>query len=131
MDLKSKIENKLPIMATETIASELDNISINWENSSQILEKLIEEIKELKEAVKRDNTLDILEEFGGLFFTLINLSFFLKINSQEALNLANKKFLQRISTIEEIIGDRINSMSINDFKKLWKLAKNRPESRKQ
>ncbi|MBK16709.1 MAG: nucleoside triphosphate pyrophosphohydrolase [Prochlorococcus sp. SP3034] len=131
MDLISKIQNKPPIMATETIALELDNIGIYWENSSQILEKLIEEIEELKEAINRDNTLDIIEEFGDIFFTLINLSFFLKINSQEALNLANKKFLQRISIIEEIIGDRINATSNNDFKKLWKLAKTKLESRKK
>ena len=71
MDLISKIQNKPPIMATETIALELDNIGIYWENSSQILEKLIEEIEELKEAINRDNTLDIIEEFGDILFSLI------------------------------------------------------------
>ena len=122
-DLSLKIKKTSPIGDTQKIASELDKIGFSWNNSDEILEKMMEEIKELKEAINTKNTKNIKEEFGDIFFTLINLSYFLKINQEEALNSANKKFLKRISTIEEILGDRITKNSVKDFQKLWKLAK--------
>ena len=124
-DLATKLKNKQPIMATQTIAFEFDKIGFSWENINEILEKLLEEIQELKEAINNKNEINIKEEFGDIFFTLINLSSFLKLNPQEALHAANKKFLKRISTMEKILGDRISKISMNDFRKLWKLAKKR------
>tara|TARA_Y100001970_G_scaffold183190_1_gene222796 strand:+ start:799 stop:978 length:180 start_codon:yes stop_codon:yes gene_type:complete len=53
----------------------------------------------------------------------------LKITPEEVLDLANKKFLQRISTIEEIIDDRITKISSSEFRALWKLAKEKIASR--
>tara|TARA_Y100001978_G_scaffold135490_1_gene121104 strand:- start:187 stop:1056 length:870 start_codon:yes stop_codon:yes gene_type:complete len=130
-DFPSKIKQPYPIMETQTIASELNKVGLSWNNSDEILEKILEEIKELKEAINKKNIKNIKEEFGDVFFTLINLSYFLKINHEEALNFANKKFLKRISTIEEIIGDRITKKSVNDFQKLWKLAKKKIKLKKE
>ena len=129
-DFSSKIKKSHPIMETQTIASKLNKVGLSWNNSNEILDKIIEEIKELKEAINKKNITNIKEEFGDVFFTLINLSYFLKINHEEALNFANKKFLNRISTIEEIIGDRITKKSVNEFQKLWKLAKKKIKLKK-
>ena len=126
--LSFKFKKTNPMIDTQLIAFELDKIGISWNNSDEILDKMIEEIKEIKEAIRNQNDQNIKEEFGDIFFTLINLSCFLKLNHQLALNAANKKFLTRISTIEEIIGDRITGQSVNDFRKLWKLAKSKLNS---
>ena len=124
------IKKTSPMVDTQSIAFELDKIDICWNNSDHILEKLIEEIEELKEAITEKNHQNIQEEFGDIFFTLLNLSYFLKLNHQDALNSANEKFLKRISAIEEIIGDRITRQSVNDFQNLWKLAKKKLHSSK-
>ena len=127
-NLSFQIKKINPMLDTQLIAFELDEIGICWNNSDDILEKMIEEIKELKEAITNKNDQNIREEFGDIFFTLLNLSYFLKINHQVALNSANKKFLKRISVIEEIIGDRITKQSVDNFQQLWKLAKTKLQS---
>ena len=129
-NLSFNIKKTSPMVDTQSIAFELDKIDICWNNSDDILEKLIEEIEELKEAITEKNHQNIKEEFGDIFFTLLNLSYFLKLNHQDALNSANEKFLKRISAIEEIIGDRITRQSVNDFQNLWKLAKTKLQSSK-
>ena len=129
-NLSFNIKKTSPMVDTQSIAFELDKIDICWNNSDDILEKLIEEIEELKEAITEKNHQNIKEEFGDIFFTLLNLSYFLKLNHQDALNSANEKFLKRISAIEEIIGDRITRQSVNDFQNLWKLAKKKLQSSK-
>ena len=60
---------------------------------------------------------------GDVFFTLINLSFFLNIKSQETLNQANQKFIKRFAFIEEKLDDKIDKVTRNELKRLWELAK--------
>ena len=130
-NLSFKIKKTNPIHFTQNIAFELDKLGFGWKNSDEILDKMIEEIKELKEAINKKNKKNIKEEFGDIFFTLINLSYFLNLNNEEALSSANRKFLKRIIAIEEIIGDRITKETVNDFRKIWKLAKKKLQSSKK
>ena len=112
-----------PIKGTEIISEEVSKYGFAWENYNQILDKINEELEELKEALKNKDIKSINEEFGDIFFSLINLSFFLKIKSQETLNQANKKFIKRFAFIEEKLDDKIDKVTRNDLKILWELAK--------
>ena len=121
--LTSKLKYLEPIKATEKISEEANKYGFEWENHTQILNKINEELGELKEAIENKDEQSITEEFGDIFFTLINLSFFLNIKSKEALTQANKKFIKRFAFIEEKLNDKINTTTRNEFKRLWELAK--------
>ena len=121
--LKEEIKSLPSTLGTETIIENVKKHGFKWENSDQIFEKLHEEINELREAIQTKKESHIKEEFGDVYFTLISFSNFLKINSEEALQKGNKKFLERFSIIEELAGDNINKQSAQDFKNLWQIAK--------
>ena len=94
-----------------------------WESTDEIFKKLEEEINELKEAIKSNNDSEIKDEFGDIYFTLLNLSNFLKINPESALQKTNKKFLNRFSIIEHHARDNIKKQTPKDFQRLWQIAK--------
>jgi XTP/dITP diphosphohydrolase len=67
------------------------------------------------------------EEFGDLLFSLINLSRFLKINPENALEATNKKFIKRFQYIEEHAQKAnisLSEMSLEEMDQLWNAAKN-------
>ncbi len=122
-NLNLKIKNLPPLVGTERITNVVKEYGFKWENTNQIIEKLEEEINELKEAIKSKKQSDIKDEFGDIYFTLISLSNFLKINPESALQKTNKKFLNRFSIIEHHAGDNIKKQTPKDFQRLWQIAK--------
>ena len=122
-NLNLKIKNLPPLVGTERITNVVKEYGFKWENTNQIIEKLEEEINELKEAIKSKKKSDIKDEFGDIYFTLISLSNFLKINPESALQKTNKKFLNRFSIIEHHAGDNIKKQTPKDFQRLWQIAK--------
>tara|TARA_B100000073_G_scaffold116743_1_gene94402 strand:+ start:136 stop:984 length:849 start_codon:yes stop_codon:yes gene_type:complete len=121
--LSNKFSKLSPRLESEAMISEVSKIGFRWRNSDEIFRKLNEEILELKEAIRSKNIYEINEEFGDVFFTLISLSSFLKIDNQKALNTANKKFLMRIAIMEELTDGKINTLTKKDLKKYWDTAK--------
>ena len=122
-NLSLKIKNLPPTIGTDKITNVVKEYGFKWESTDQIFEKLEEEISELKEAIKCNNDPEIKNEFGDIYFTLLNLSNFLKINPESALQKTNKKFLNRFSIVEEHAGDNIKKQTPKDFQRLWQIAK--------
>ena len=81
-------------------------IGFDWKNASQTLEKVYEELGELKKAIKKDDKRNIVEEYGDLLFSIINLSRHLEIKSEIALKIANNKFERRFKKLQDIIVKR-------------------------
>ena len=66
------------------------------------------------------------QEFGDLLFSLINLSRFLHINPENALEQTNKKFIKRFQFIEEqarASNRTLSEMTLEEMDELWKAAK--------
>ena len=122
-ELLSKTEKMPATISAEMISKKVNNLGFKWINIKQIFDKLSEEIEELKEAIENKEASYINEEFGDIYFTLINLSLFLKINHETCLISANKKFLKRFAWIEKLAGDKIDQQTFEDFQRLWKKAK--------
>ncbi len=122
-NLNLKIKNLPPSVGTDRITNVVKEYGFKWESTNQIFEKLEEEINELKEAIKSKKGSNIKDEFGDVYFTLINLSNFLKINPDSALQKTNKKFLDRFSIIEDHAGDNIKKQTPKEFQRLWQVAK--------
>jgi len=122
-NLNLKIKNLPPTIGTDKITNVVKEHGFKWESTDEIFKKLEEEINELKEAIKCKNDSEIKNEFGDIYFTLLNLSNFLKINPESALQKTNIKFLDRFSIIEEHAGDNIKKQTPKDFQRLWQIAK--------
>ena len=122
-NLNMKIKNLPPMVGTDKITNVVKEYGFKWESTDQIFKKLEEEINELKEAIKSKNDSEIKNEFGDIYFTLLNLSNFLKINPESALQKTNIKFLDRFSIVEEHAGDNIKKQTPKDFQRLWQIAK--------
>ena len=122
-NLNLKIKNLPPTIGTDKITNVVKEYGFKWENTDEIFKKLEEEINELKEAIKSKNDSEIKNEFGDIYFTLLNLSNFLKISPEAALQKTNIKFLDRFSIVEEHAGDNIKKQTHKDFQRLWQIAK--------
>ncbi len=122
-NLNLKIKNLPPTIGTDKITNVVKEHGFKWESTDEIFKKLEEEISELKEAIKCKNDSDIKNEFGDIYFTLLNLSNFLKINPESSLQKTNIKFLDRFSIVEEHAGDNIKKQTPKDFQRLWQIAK--------
>ncbi len=122
-NLNLKIKNLPPTLGTDKITNVVKEHGFKWESTDEIFKKLEEEINELKEAIKNKNDSETKNEFGDIYFTLLNLSNFLKINPESALQKTNIKFLDRFSIVEKHAGDNIKKQTPKDFQRLWQIAK--------
>ena len=121
--LKEKIRSQNPMQAAMTISNKVSKNGFKWENSDQIWDKLYEELEELKNALKVDKTSAAENEIGDVLFTLVNIAIWNKISIEEGLAKTNKKFLERLTYIEENIDSDLHCKSKKELKKYWKLAK--------
>jgi nucleoside triphosphate diphosphatase len=103
-------------------------VGFDWPNTDGVLDKLNEEMIELSEELiknKQDHD-KIEEEFGDMMFVYANLARHLKINPEQALKKANKKFTRRFNKIEDHIENTHSSFekhSLNELEELWVKAK--------
>lgn len=82
------------------------NVGFDWDNPVQVLEKVEEELSELRSALKQNDHSAQTEEFGDLLFSLVNLSRHLKLDAEAALRAANRKFVDRFAYIEERMSEQ-------------------------
>ena len=120
----SGVPTSLPAMVKAyRIQDKVKGVGFEFENSDQVFDKIIEEIDEFK---VEQNPTDKEMEFGDILFSLINYGRFNGINSEDALERSNKKFITRFQKLEEIAkenGQNLPDLTIAELDKLWNLAK--------
>lgn len=97
-----------------------------WDNTSQVWDKVKEEVNELEEVVNTGDQDAIEAEFGDVMFSLVNYSRFLNIDAENALERTNKKFQRRFQHMEALAleqGRRLNDMNLTEMDTLWNKAK--------
>lgn len=103
-------------------------VGFDWDKSTQVWEKIQEELKELKAEIDTNNKKNIFEEYGDLLFALVNLSRFLKVDPEDALRQATNKFSRRFKKVEKALsssGKDINKTSLKEMDEVWnKIKKN-------
>ncbi len=108
------------------IQEKVATVGFEWENITDVEEKIDEEIAELKEAIKRENANEIEEEFGDLLFTLVNISRYIKVNPDEALRKSTNKFMQRFNKLEKYFNDKkidLKSVNLEELDMIWQKVK--------
>ncbi len=102
-------------------------VGFDWTDSQDILNKLDEELSEVRQALQEpDNTEHIAEELGDLMFCCVNLARHYKIDAEISLRNTNEKFINRFNYIEETLKKRNKSLSdatLEEMDALWDEAK--------
>lgn len=120
------VPKSLPAMVKATrIQEKARGVGFDWDDSSQVFDKLNEEIDELK--VEVDNQTDKVEdEFGDVLFSMINYARFVGVDPESALEKTNKKFIKRFQYLEtESVkdGKELGEMTLEEMDEYWNRAK--------
>lgn len=126
-DLLRNVPASLPALRrAQRVSERAAHNGFDWRDISQALEKLQEELGELKEAVAHSGPDHIAEELGDVLFMLVNLGRLTKTNCEEALQKTTGKFIKRFDLIERKArenGRSIGQLSMDEQLALWSEAK--------
>jgi MazG family protein len=114
------------LVEAQQITSRAAQAGFDWENASQVLDKLHEEMREFDEARARGLREDMEDELGDMLFVLVNLARFAKVDPEQALRKTNAKFRRRFGYVEQKLAERGRSTqesSIEEMESLWQEAK--------
>ena len=101
-------------------------MGFDWEDRSQVWEKVKEEIREFQAEVEQMDKEKAEQEFGDVLFSLINAARLYKINPDNALEHTNQKFIRRFNYVEEHSirqGRSLKEMTLEEMDALWNEAK--------
>ncbi len=105
-----------------------EKVGFDWKDFKGIKEKMVEELQEIEDELKRGNREKLEEEVGDLLFMAVNLSRFLGIHPEVALRRANEKFEERFRYMEKRAKERgkeLKEMPLEEMEELWQEAKKR------
>ncbi len=111
------------LMSAQKISKKVVKVGFEWENVESLKECIKSEYKEFEEAVESGNKERMEDEMGDIFFATVNLARWYKIDAEQALLSANKKFTKRFKKMEELKTKPFEEYSFEEFNDLWKKAK--------
>ena len=126
------VPQSLPAMVKAArIQEKVRGVGFDWEDKSQVWEKVEEELGEFKaeynDKMPSEIDMDKAEgEFGDLLFSLVNYARFIKINPEDALEKTNKKFIHRFKYLENKaleMGKPLKDMTLAEMDVFWNEAK--------
>ncbi|OVE92716.1 nucleoside triphosphate pyrophosphohydrolase [Agrobacterium tumefaciens] len=98
----------------------------DWSDPAPILDKIEEEIAELREALAEGKPEKVSDELGDLIFALVNIGRHVKADPEDALRGTNTKFRRRFNHIETSLtenGETLEEASLERMEDLWQAAK--------
>lgn len=114
------------LIRAQRLQEKASYVGFEWDKIEEVWEKVHEEILELKEAQSEGTFEHIEEEIGDVLFSVVNLSRFLKISSEDALRKTNKKFILRFKKVEKELNKRnrpIEDASLVEMDEIWEKVK--------
>ncbi len=116
-----------PLIKAFRIQQKARGVGFDWEKPDQVWDKVQEELSELMDELKKDPTSKQAEqEFGDLLFALINAGRLYNIDPEQALEITNRKFIQRFNYLEEqtlLKGRSLHDMTLEEMERIWQEAK--------
>jgi len=123
----SGVPESLPaLVKANRIQQKVRGVGFDWDERSQIWDKVKEELNELQHEVETEDQEKTEAEFGDLFFSLINAARLYNIDPETALERTNKKFIKRFNYLEEQTikkGLSLKEMSLDEMNVVWEAAK--------
>ncbi|NJN23996.1 MAG: hypothetical protein HC810_05875 [Acaryochloridaceae cyanobacterium RL_2_7] len=112
-----------PMLAGLKLSKRAAAAGLEWPNLAGVWAKFYEELGEFQEALLMGASQDQLAELGDLFFTLINLARWCKLDPGDALSLTNQKLIQRVKFIESQADKPLPEHTLKELDDLWQRAK--------
>lgn len=130
-DSKKSVLSGVPVslpalVKANRIQQKVRGVGFDWEDKSQIWDKVREELSELQHEVERSNQQKIEAEFGDFLFSIINAARLYDIDPEIALERTNKKFIKRFNYLEQETinkGQSLKSMTLDEMNYYWEKAK--------
>ncbi len=121
------VPKSLPaLVKASRIQDKVKAVGFDWEEPSQVWDKVQEELQELQVEVAAKNQEKMEAEFGDVLFSMINYARFLNINPEDALERTNKKFIKRFQYLEsksDELGKSLSEMTLAEMDVFWNEAK--------
>jgi len=122
------VPKSLPSMVkANRIQEKARGVGFDWENPNQVWDKVQEELNELKTEIdQKADYAKIEDEFGDVFFSLINYARFHNIDPETALERTNKKFIYRFQFLEKEAqkkGKQLHDMTLAEMDEIWEESK--------
>lgn len=121
------VPKSLPaLVKANRIQDKVAGVGFDWEEPTQVWEKLEEELGEFQEEVAKGDQQAMEAEFGDVLFSMINYARFLKIDPENALERTNKKFIKRFQYLEQKaagLNKQLSDMTLAEMDVFWEEAK--------
>lgn len=111
------------LISAQKISKRAVKTGFEWPNEESLYACVMSEIEEFKEAEIEKDKNHMEEEMGDILFAIVNLARWNKIDAEQALLKANKKFEKRFRKMEDLATKPLNDYSFEEFDNLWKQAK--------
>lgn len=129
MGVLDDVAKNLPaLLRAQKLQKRAARVGMDWNNSQQALDKIVEEAKELQELFdsKKPSKERLNDEMGDLFFSCVNLARKLGLESEESMRGANSKFERRIRSMEqqaEAQNTQLADLNEEQLDQMWEQAK--------
>ena len=114
------------LMQAHQLQARAARVGFDWPDIKPVWDKVHEEIKELESSLREGDVEAIEAEAGDLLFALVNVSRFMKVNPEDALRKANRRFMERFHYMEKKAkrsGHALSAMTLAEMDQLWEEAK--------
>jgi MazG family protein len=128
--LLSGVPRSMPsLLRAYELSTRAAQVGFDWPTTADVIDKVDEEIRELRDAVKTQGptSREAEEEFGDLLFSLVNVARKLGIEPEAALRVANDKFQRRFDDVERQVradGQTFREVTLARLEEYWQRAKN-------
>jgi len=119
------------LMRAVKLQEKAAKVGFDWDDATQVLAKVREEIDEIEAEISAGAAQDRLEdELGDVLFAVANLARHVKVDPDQALRRTNAKFRQRFGVIEATLaaeGRRLEDADLAEMEAIWQAAKGRQD----
>ncbi|MBP7170593.1 MAG: nucleoside triphosphate pyrophosphohydrolase [Bacteroidales bacterium] len=124
----SGVPGALPaLIKANRIQEKVRAVGFDWDERSQVWDKVQEELNELRHEVEvTKSTDDIEKEFGDLLFSVVNAARLYGVDPETALERTNRKFMKRFTYLEQQtiqMGRSLKDMTLDEMNEIWEEAK--------
>ncbi|WP_373185495.1 nucleoside triphosphate pyrophosphohydrolase [Halopseudomonas sp.] len=127
LSLLDDVPRALPALSrAQKLQKRASRAGFDWDQAAPVLEKIAEELDEVREALASDDHEAVAGEMGDLLFAVVNLARHLDVDAEAALRQGNEKFERRFRYIERRLseqGDEVADVALQRLDSLWDEAK--------
>jgi tetrapyrrole methylase family protein/MazG family protein len=127
--LLGKLPRSLPALRRAlTVQRKVAEVGFEWETAQQVYAKFLEESRELREVLPENDPARLQDELGDMLFSVVNLSRFLNVDPEAALDATVAKFTQRFGYVEQCLQERgqtLQAATLAEMDALWEESKGR------